>query len=174
MRVRWREWWPLLLYLVVLVALLSTAWIGYDRHLLPALPVAPVFAAFAVRAVAGRNRVAAWSLVALAACGRRRAQALPGLPARGLRPCARLIEAHARPGARVFLAEDRLGIDGSRFTVWRPTGSAAFDRVRALQADAVATRPDDPLAAGLTRVFEAERDDPRRGGRSRSSRSRRT
>jgi len=162
-RARWREWWPLLLYPVVLVALLSTAWIGYDRHLLPALPIALLFAAFALRVVAGRNRVAALSLVALAglwpAVASVRYVASVCRPA-GYDRALDWIEAHARPGARVFLAEDRLGIDGSRFTVWRPTGSAAFDRVRALQADVVATRPDDPLAAGLTRVFEAERDDP--------------
>jgi 4-amino-4-deoxy-L-arabinose transferase-like glycosyltransferase len=162
-RARWREWWPLLLYPVALVVPLSTAWIGYERHLLPVLPVALVFAAFAVRSVEGRNPAAAWALVLLAALwpavASVRYVASVRRPA-GYDRALDWIEAHAGPGARVFLAEDRLGLDGSRFTVWRPSGSAEADRARVLRADLVATRPDDPLAAGLTRVYEAERDDP--------------
>jgi hypothetical protein len=155
--------WPLLLYPIGLVALLSTAWIGYERHLLPVLPVVLVFAAFAVRAIEGRSRAAAWTLVALAglwpAVASVRYVATVCRPA-GYDRALDWIEANVRPGARVFLAEDRLGLDAGRYQVARPSGSAATDRARALEADLVAARPDDPLAAGLTRVFEAERDDP--------------
>ncbi len=158
-----REWWPLLLYPLTLVALLSTAWIGYERHLLPALPVGLLFAAFAVRVLEGRSRAAAWALVAIAASwpaiASIRYVASVCRPA-GYDRALDWIEAHVRPGARVFLAEDRLGLDGNRYAIARPGGSADADRAQALQADLVATRPDDPLAAGLTRVFEAERDDP--------------
>jgi hypothetical protein len=162
-RARGREWWPLLLYPIGLVALLSTAWIGYERHLLPALPVGLLFAAFAVRSVEGRSRAAAWTLAAIA--GVWPAVASIRYVASVCRPVGYdraldWIEANVRPGARVFLAEDRLGLDAGRYQVARPSGSADTDRARVLEADLVATRPDDPLAAGLTRVFEAERDDP--------------
>jgi 4-amino-4-deoxy-L-arabinose transferase-like glycosyltransferase len=162
-RTQWREWWPLILYPLALVAVLSTAWIGYERHLLPALPVGLLFAGHAVEAVARRSRAGAWTLVALA--GLWPAVASVRYVVSVCRPAGYdlaldWIDANARPGARVFLAEDRLGLDVSRYAVWRPSGSPDVDRARILQADLVATRPDDPRAAGLTRVFEAELDDP--------------
>lgn len=162
-RSRWREWWALLLYPLALVVVLSTAWIGYERQLLPALPVGLLFAGHVLGAVERRSRAAAWALAALAvlwpAVVSVRYVASVCRPA-GYDLALDWIEANARPGAHVFVSEDRLGLDATRFTISRPSGSPAADRARILEADVVATRPDDPLAAGLTRVFEAELDDP--------------
>jgi len=162
-RDRRAQWWPLLLYPLTLVAALATAWIGHERQLLPALPVGLLFAGVAMSALERRSRAAAVTLLALAGLW----PAVPSVryvvtvcrPA-GYDRALDWIEANARPGARVFLAEDRLGLDTTRFEVWRPSGSADADGARILQADLVATRPDDPRSAGLTRVFEVERDDP--------------
>lgn len=162
-RTRRRELWPLLLFPVTLLAVLATAWTGYERHLLPALPVGALFAGYAVAAVAGRSRAGAGAL--LVAAGLLPALASVRYVVSVCRPSGYdraldWIEANTRPGARVFAAEDRLGLDGTRFTISRPTGAADADRALVLQADLVATRPDDPRAAGLTRVFVADLDEP--------------
>jgi hypothetical protein len=166
----WRRWLGLLVYPVVVVAVLSTAEIHYDRHLVPAIGVLSLLAGRAVASLATRSRVAA-------ACAALAAAALPlaasidyvrGITVPGTRDAVvDWIDRNVPPGSRLVTTVSDLGLDRGRYEVVEVPRLDESTRPLALHADAIITGPGDgeALVRQLATLYAADPPNPHAGPR---------
>jgi hypothetical protein len=143
----WRRWAPSLLFLLGLVATMSTAGLRFPRFLVPASGVLALVVALALEALARRSRLlaAAATLVAVlpplgaaAHYARKSAQPSPRDAALDW------IGAHVPPGARILdLCRDlSFGLDARRYEVLEARPKAARVGWLAAEMDLVVAYPD--------------------------------
>jgi hypothetical protein len=166
----WRRWLGVLIYPVVVIAVLSTAEIHFDRHLVPAIGVLSVLAGRVIASVAKRSPVAA-------VCAAVAAAALPlagsidyvrGVSVPGTRDAVvDWVDRNVRPGARVVTTLGELGLDARRYEVVRIPRLDERSRPLALHADAVITGPGDSemLVRQLSTLYAADPPNPHAGPR---------
>jgi len=166
----WRRWLGLLVYPVVVIGVLSTAEIHFDRHLVPAIGVLSVLAGRAIASLATRSTLAA-------VCAAVAAAALPlatsidyvrGVSKPGTRDAVLdWVDGHVRPGARVVTTVSELGLDRRRYEVVQIPRLDERSRPLAFHADAVITGPGDsePVVRQLATLYAAEPPNPHAGPR---------
>jgi 4-amino-4-deoxy-L-arabinose transferase-like glycosyltransferase len=166
----WRRWLGLLIYPLVVIAVLSTAEIHFDRHLVPALGVLSVLAGRAIASLAKRSTVAA-------ACATVAAAALPlatsidyvrGVSQPGTRDAVvDWVGQNLASGARVVTTVGELGLDRRRYEVVQIPRLDERSRPLALHADAVITGPGDSesLVRQLATLYAADPPNPHAGPR---------
>jgi hypothetical protein len=166
----WRRWLGLILYPAVVIGVLSTAEIHFDRHLVPVIGVLSLFAGRAIASLATRSAVAA-------ACAAVAAVALPLAASvdyvRGVSgPSTRdtvldWIDQHVPPGSLVITTVSDLGLDRQRYEVLDVPRLDERTRPLALYADAIVTGPGDneSLVRQLQTLYAADPPNPHAGPR---------
>jgi len=166
----WRRWLGLLVYPVVVIAVLSTAELHFDRHLVPMLGVLSVVAGRAVASVAKRSPLAAAAAVVAAA-------ALPlaasidyvrGISVPGTRDAVvDWIDGNVPAGSRVVSSVSELGLDRRRYEVVDVPRLDERTRPVALHADAVVSGPGDSelVVRQLATLYAADPPNPHAGPR---------
>ena len=166
----WRRWLSLLVYPVVVVAVLSTAEIHFDRHLVPALGVLSLFAGRAVASV-GKRSPAAAICAALAAAAVPLAASIDyvrGITVPGTRDAVLdWVDQNVPPGSHLVTTVAGLGLDRRRYEVVEVPRLDERTRPLALHADAVITGPGDsePLVRQLATLYAADPPNPHAGPR---------
>ena len=165
-----RRWLGLLVYPLVVIGVLSTAEIHFDRHLVPMLGVLSVIAGRAVASLAKRSPVAA-------VCATVAAAALPlaasidyvrGVSVPGTRDAVlEWVDKNLPAGSHVVSSVSDLGLDRSRYEVVEVPRLDERTRPLALHADAVISGPGDsePLVRQLATLFAADPPNPHAGPR---------
>jgi hypothetical protein len=165
-----RRWLGLLVYPWVVIGVLSTAEIHFDRHLVPMLGVLSVIAGRAVASLAKRSPVAA-------VCATVAAAALPmaasidyvrGVSVPGTRDAVlEWVDGNLPAGSRVVSSVGDLGLDRHRYEVVEVPRLDERTRPLALHADAVISGPGDsePLVRQLDTLFAADPPNPHAGPR---------
>jgi hypothetical protein len=155
-----RAWAALLAYVVVVVAVLSTATVHWHRLVLSALGLAALVAARGFAALAERAPRLSWAVAGLAvllplgtSTAYVRSVTLPGTRDLALD----WIEANVPPGARVLSSIHELGVDRKQLEVIEETTRPALDRRLAQEADLVVWHlPDRGAIAGFETVWQGE------------------
>jgi Dolichyl-phosphate-mannose-protein mannosyltransferase/F5/8 type C domain len=165
-----RRWLGLLMYPVVVVGVLSTAEVHFDRHLVPTLGLLSVLAGRAVASIAKRSPLAA-------VCATLAAAALPlagsidyvrGVSVPGTRDAVlEWIDANLPAGSRVVSSVSGLGLDRGRYEVVDVPRLDERTRPLALQADAVISGPGDSelVVRQLATLYAADPPNPHAGPR---------
>jgi hypothetical protein len=166
----WRRWLGLLVYPVVVIGVLSTAEVHYDRHLVPTLGVLAILAGRAIASIGKRSPVAA-------VCATVAAAALPlaasidyvrGVSVPGTRDAVLdWMDGNLPPGSRIVSSVGDLGLDRSRYEVVDVPRLDERTRPLALQADAVISGPGDSelLVRQLATLYAADPPNPHAGPR---------
>lgn len=151
-RREWRQWLPLWLFPVTIVAVFSTAEVHHARFVVPMLGVVALCAGEAARRIGGRW---AWVLALVAAAGPLESSVdyVRGIHQPSTRDLALdRIDATVPAGATVVTTVTDLGLSRERYRVL-PTVGLDEERARLLaeHADVVAAQPiaDDALLRGL-------------------------
>ncbi|PYQ05218.1 MAG: hypothetical protein DMF83_15940 [Acidobacteria bacterium] len=165
-----RRWLGLLVYPLVVIGVLSTAEVHFDRHLVPVLGVLSALAGRAVASVAKRSPVAA-------VCAAVAAAALPlaasidyvrGVSVPGTRDILlEWVDENLPAGAHLVSSVSDLGLDRHRYEIVEVPRLDERTRPLVLHADAVISGPGDsePLVRQLTTLFAAEPPNPHSGPR---------
>ena len=165
-----RRWLGLLIYPVVVIGVMSTAEIHFDRHLVPTLGLLSVLAGRAVASIAKRSPLAA-------VCATLAAAALPlagsvdyvrGISVPGTRDAVlEWIDANLPAGSRVVSSVSGLGLDRGRYEVVDVPRLDERTRPLALQADAVISGPGDSelVVRQLATLYAADPPNPHAGPR---------
>ncbi|HVD77487.1 MAG TPA: discoidin domain-containing protein, partial [Vicinamibacteria bacterium] len=165
-----RRWLGLLVYPLVVIGVLSTAEIHFDRHLVPLLGVLSVIAGRAVASVARRSPVAA-------VCATVAAAALPlagsidyvrGVSVPGTRDAVlEWVDKNLPAGSHLVSSVGDLGLDRHRYEIVDVPRLDERTRPLVLHADAVISGPGDsePLVRQLATLFAADPPNPHAGPR---------
>ena len=165
-----RRWRGLLVYPLVVIGVLSTAEIHFDRHLVPLLGVLSVIAGRAVASVARRSPVAA-------VCATVAAAALPlagsidyvrGVSVPGTRDAVlEWVDKNLPAGSHLVSSVGDLGLDRHRYEIVDVPRLDERTRPLVLHADAVISGPGDsePLVRQLATLFAADPPNPHAGPR---------
>jgi hypothetical protein len=142
----WRDWLPILVHPVLTIAVLATAEIRFQRHLVPATGLLALLAGRGIQVLGRRWGPAAPLAVALAAASPLSA-ALDYV--RGIREPSnqdRALDwtlAHVPPSARIVTTVEGLGLDEARWEVMRRRELDDLTRLLAGDADAAIVPGDD-------------------------------
>jgi hypothetical protein len=165
-----RRWLGLLVYPLVVIGVLSTAEVHFDRHLVPLLGVLSVFAGRAIASLARRSPVAA-------VCAAVAAAALPlaasidyvhGVSVPGTRDAVlEWVDKNLPAGSRLVSSVSDLGLDRHRYEIVEVPRLDERTRPLVLHADAVISGPGDsePLVRQLATLFAADPPNPHAGPR---------
>jgi len=166
----WRRWLGLLIYPAVVIGVLSTAEIHFDRHLVPMIGVLSVLAGRAVASVAKRSPLAAVGAVLAAA-------ALPlaasidyvrGVSVPGTRDAVlEWIDKNLPAGSRIVSSVSDLGLDRRRYEVVEVPRLDERTRALARHADAIISGPGDSelVVRQLGTLYAADPPNPHAGPR---------
>jgi len=166
----WRRWLGLLVYPVVVIGVLSTAEIHFDRHLVPMLGVLAVLAGRAVASIAKRSSLAAVtaSIAAAALPLAATVDYVRGISVPGTRDAVvDWIDRNVPAGARVVSSVSELGLDRRRYEVVDVPRLDERTRPLALHADAVVSGPGDSelVVRQLATLYAADPPNPHAGPR---------
>jgi len=156
---------PLLMFPLCTLAVLATADIHFERHLVPTMGVLAFFAAKGWERisqlqprVSGGLQVAALAVPLFFSVSYVRDISRPGTRDRALD----WIEAHLSDGQKVLSAVEGLGLNARRLEVVSRVGSPELDRLLASHLDFTVADPDldAALVTGLERVYLATPESP--------------
>jgi 4-amino-4-deoxy-L-arabinose transferase-like glycosyltransferase len=167
---RWRIWAPVLLFIGVTIAVLSTAELRWSRLIVPSFGLVALLPGLAVETLAARRPALAAAIALVAGLYPLAPFTNPAdgtfLYVRTLtRPgtwdrAVDWVAEHAPPGARVLSSVRELGFDRTRLEVLAAVGPPDMDRLLARNCDFVVTSVGGPsldasVVEGLTLVFTA-------------------
>ena len=161
----WRMGLPLVTFPLCTLAVLATADIHFERHLVPAMGVLAFFAAKGWERisqlqprVSGVLQVAVLAVPFFSSVSYVRDISRPGTRDQALD----WIEAHASDGQRVLSAVEGLGLNARRLEVVSRVGSPEPDRLLASHLDFTVADPDldAALVTGLQRVYLVRPESP--------------
>ena len=165
-----RRWLALFVYPVVVIGVLSTAEIHFDRHLVPMLGVLSVLAGRAVASVAKRSPLAAVAAAAAAASLPLAASIdyVRGVSVPGTRDAVlEWVDKNLAAGSRIVSSVSDLGLDRRRYEVVEVPRLDERTRPLALHADAVISGPGDSelVVRQLGTLYAADPPNPHAGPR---------